>query len=39
MKKLTDIAGLTIEERKAISEFAGLLKERFGDAFKNLIET
>ncbi|MCL4455992.1 MAG: nucleotidyltransferase domain-containing protein [Nitrospirae bacterium] len=37
MKKLTDIDGLTIEERKAISEFAELLKEKFGNIIKDII--
>jgi predicted nucleotidyltransferase len=37
MKRLTDINTLTIEERKAISEFARLLKGRFGNIIKDII--
>lgn len=37
MKRLTDITTLTIEERRAISEFVQLLKERFGSIIKDII--
>ncbi|NCO68878.1 MAG: hypothetical protein COZ31_01390 [Nitrospirae bacterium CG_4_10_14_3_um_filter_44_29] len=37
MKKLTNIDGLTIEERKAIAEFAEHLKERFGNIITDII--